>query len=199
MGRRLLVDLICEDAAHETLLRPLIDRFASGIGARVEVRVLSARGGIPWVKKAVETWTNTVESGSRRLPDVLVVGVDANCKGHRHAESEIQKRVGGERASLLVPACPDPHIEKWYIAEQEAFVRVVGGRRHPIPKKCERDLYKRLLRDWVREAGHAAPFGGIEFGPELVGEIDLYQLGKDEPSFGSFARSMQLRLKGGSM
>lgn len=186
MSRPFVIDLICEDSAHESLLRPLLVRMAEERQLVPRVRVMSARGGAPRVNATVQLWAHSVASNNRSRPDALVIGIDSNCRGRGAVEPEVRGWVGDQWAELLILACPNAHVERWYLADQAAFTRVVGGGQVSVPDKCERDLYKRILREAVEAAGQLAPSGGVEFGPELATAIDFYRLGKNDPAFRAF-------------
>lgn len=100
-------------------------------------------------------------------------------------------------------ACPDPHVERWYLADPESFKTVVGYRPTIAKKKCARDYYKEVLAKAVRKAGHPATLGGIEFAQELVDDMNLYRACKNERSLKAFVDDLRgglrvLRQRGGS-
>ena len=88
-------------------------------------------------------------------------------------------------------ACPDPHIERWFFADPQAFSRVIGVDRQPGKRKCQRDYYKTLLRQAVSEAGHPPGLSGLEFAEDLVHAMDLYRAGRNEPSLGHLIDEIQ--------
>lgn len=92
-------------------------------------------------------------------------------------------------------ACPDPHVERWYLADPESFKEVVGHQPTIGKKKCVRDYYKNALANAVRKAGHPATLGGIEFAQELVERMDLYRAGKNERSLKAFVDDLRGRLR----
>jgi hypothetical protein len=194
MAERVAIDLICEDSGHERLLAPLLRRIVQSQGFVPQLRVVSARGGAPSVKAAVEVWSRQVARGNRPMPDMLVVGHDANCHGYQARTDDILGWSPRYR-DMVVAACPNAHIERWYLADQDAFLRVVGGNgRIAVPEKCERGLYKALLKKAVLDAGQIAVEGGLEFGHDIAQEIDPTQLERVDPSFRAFYRSMLSRL-----
>lgn len=94
-----------------------------------------------------------------------------------------------------VPACPAPHIERWYLADLEAFYVVVGIRPRVPRDKCERDLYKQILARAVVDAGHPPMLGGIEFARDLVAAMDLFRAGRTESSLKHFVDELSGHLK----
>jgi hypothetical protein len=174
MSEPLGVDIFVGDVAHERLLKPLIDRVAEDESVLVEVRVRVARGGHPRALSELDLYQRSVASGVAPRPDVLVVAIDGNCA--RPAR-------GANTAAI---ACPDPHVERWYMADPASFTRIVGRTPRLGVRKCDRDRYKRILRETVTAAGHLALLGGIEFASDLVGAMDLYRAGKNEKSLKHF-------------
>ena len=97
--------------------------------------------------------------------------------------------------AVAVLASPDPHIEKWYMADTAAFERVVGSRPRLGKKKCDKDRYKAMLAKAIRDAGRPLTLGGIEFAPDLVRESDLYQAGKTDKSLKRFCDELRTALR----
>jgi hypothetical protein len=95
----------------------------------------------------------------------------------------------------VVAACPDPHVERWYLDDPDSFHKVVGY--HPIVgrEKCIRDHYKKLLADAVRQGGHPPTLGGIEFADELIANMDLYRAGQNDSSLKNFIDELRAKLK----
>src|SRR5262249_37347827 len=120
------------------------------------------------------------------MPDLLVVAIDTNCKGFAEAAGEVSNRLEPSFRERAILACPDPHIERWYLADAASFRTVVGAGPVLGKKKCERDLYKKILRTAIAKAGHLPTLGGIEFAQELVDSMDLYRAGKFEGNLKHF-------------
>jgi len=196
MGDPVTIDLFVEDVGHENLLRPLVTRVAHEQRREIVARVRSGRGGHG---KAIQEFRVFQEMLVRGVagprPDLVVVAIDANCLAFSAARKSVVAAVRPEFESICVPACPDPHIERWYLADPQAFARVVGG-TPTVPKhKCERDVYKQALAQAVTEAGHPRGLDGIEFGPELAEEIDLYRAACSESSLKHFIEDWTGKLK----
>ena len=85
-----------------------------------------------------------------------------------------------------VIACPEPHIERWYLADPESFRTVVGFRPNPGRKKCDRGRYKQMLAQAVVKGGFPPTLGGVEFAPDIVDAMDLYRAGRAEHSLKDF-------------
>jgi len=136
-----------------------------------------------------------VVKGAAGLPDLVVVAIDANCLSFHQAHRQIRGRIEPELRDRVVIACPDPHIERWYMADPPSF-RAVIGRQPKIEKvKCERDRYKQILMQTIRDSGQITTLGGIEFAQDLVSAMDLYRAGKSEPSLGFFVDDMRRALR----
>lgn len=131
----------------------------------------------------------------RPLADIFMVGIDGNCTTANAKRTEIRTRCLPEFVDSLVIACPDPHIEKWFMADPAGFDRVIGARPKLCSEKCQRDHYKHLLASTVAGAGHPAPLGGIELAEELVEAMDLFQAGKTDPGLGQFLRELRSALQ----
>jgi hypothetical protein len=188
MSRPITVDLFVEDRAHEEFLSALVRRIASEHNKTIEVRVRSARGGHGRALTELVFYQKSVVKGVGNLtmPDLLVIAIDANCQRHHVARKSIVEKLDTPFQGRSVIACPDPHIERWYLADKATFARVVGITPKVGKRKCERDRYKAILSQSVVEAGHVPTLGGIEFAREIVEAMDLYHVAKTERSFKAF-------------
>lgn len=129
------------------------------------------------------------------LPDLIVVAIDANCSPQAQARKSIAQALRPELAMRVVIACPDPHVERWYLADAVAFSDVVGSCPRIGRKKCKRDHYKQKLAQAVLDAKHPPTLGGIEFAAELVRSMDLHRAGKADPSLRRFIADLRSALK----
>lgn len=188
------VHLFAEDNAHEQLLRPIVRRIAAEEACDIDIRVMSARGGHGKVLAELDLYQNA-RLVSQSLPDVLVIGVDANCRGHTEAKNEILSHVQPSFTAKVVIACPDPHIERWYLADAVAFQKVVGTPAPSVRQKCQRDFYKHLLAETVRNAGLVPTLGGLEFAGELVQQADWFRAGKTDTAFKHFLDDLRSKFR----
>lgn len=197
MNRLLVVDLFVEDRAHEELLRPLVERAASEAGVGVSVRVRSARGGHGRALEEFRLYQRLVERDATPAPppDLVVVGIDGNCTTFARKRQEVVDATQPGFADRVVAACPDPHVERWYLADPDSFHDVVGHRPTLGKKKCARDHYKKLLADAVRSGGHLPTLGGVEFAREIAAGIDWYRAGKNDKSFKAFIDDLRGKLQ----
>ncbi len=185
---RKIVTYFVEDIAQETFVKAVVERMAREIGIIATADVRSAtRGGRPLAE--LKAFLRDERRRSISTTDLLVIAIDGNCKGYSAKRKEIVgiiDQIG--YIKRYVCAIPDPHVERWYLCDGEAVRTALSASVQPtVPlMKCERDLYKKLLRKVIEEAEIAVILGGSEHGEAIVRAMDLYRTGKNEPSLGSF-------------
>ncbi len=187
------VTLFCEDSFHEKFIGALLTRFAREYQLSLAQRFFSARGGIAQLHGELTEFLRDLARDRQVLPDRLIVVVDANCKGHNERKNWIDDALNRypQFQNLASYAIPDPHIERWMLVDPVAF-RHVFSRGCTLPNaKCQKDEYKRILREEIRNSGLDAPLGGEEFAEDIVNAMDLSQVEIHEPSFGLFLRSLR--------
>jgi hypothetical protein len=197
MASQLLVDLFAEDQAHEQFMGALIRRLAKEYGKDVEVHMRSARGGHGRAITELNQYQRSFEKypGLLVVPDVLVVAIDANCKRLSAARKEILAALNERFRNLAAIACPDPHVERWYVADPGSFKTVVGVAPKCARRKCERKYYKNILSRAVADAGHVPTLGGIEFAQDLVDAMDIDRAAKTDRSLKAFIDDMRTHFK----
>lgn len=196
MADRPRIALFCEDRAHEQLVRALVRRLADEEGLRPTVQPVAARGGHGRALAEFKAWQSAfLREKARGLPDLLVLIIDGNCKGWNSVKSSLENAIDKRVVPRAVAGCPDPHVERWYMADPEAFERVVGVRPGPDPGKCGRLVYKRLVDEAVEQAKLPQLTGSADLAPDLVREVNLYQAGKREASLGSFVEDLRPALQ----
>jgi hypothetical protein len=183
------VDIFAEDGAHEALLKAVVQRAMSEHGVSAHVRVVTSTGGHGRVRQELVEYQKIAHR--QAAPALIVVGIDGNCQGFRTVSAEIAGLVEPALRTRTVIACPDPHIERWYLADTIAFQTAVGVRPKLPRRKCGRDMYKKLLAELVIKQGHPATLGGIEFAEEIVQSVDWYRFGKADTAFKTFWRQLQ--------
>lgn len=191
MNRHLFVVLIAEDHAHETFLRPMLRRLAAEREAVVRIRVVSARGGqgVALQEYRMYQETRSVLFPDDPAPDLVVVALDGNCSTFATTRKTIVDATDTTLSDRLVTACPDPHIERWFLADPPTLKHIVG--RAPVlgTEKCERNHYKRLLADTLRESPYPeVRYDDLEFAPRVVAEMDLHRAGRNDHSLRAFVR-----------
>lgn len=197
MSDKAVVDLFVEDRAQEDFLRPLLHRVAEDEGFQLSLQFRNARGGVKRAMEEFEKYQLFLDSGlpSGRSPDLLVVAMDGNCSTFTVKKTQIEESTKENFRHKIISACPNPHIERWFLADPDSFHRVVGYRPSVGPEKCERGHYKRLLKTAVKEGGHIPMLGGVEFANELVAEMDFYRASKNDVSFKAFLDDLRSGLR----
>jgi hypothetical protein len=190
------IDLFAEDRAHEQFLRPLIERMVREHGRHATIRVRSARGGHGRAIEELKLYQKALIGGAivDPMPAIIVVAIDANCRRFSQARDEVRSALSDHFRSSVVIACPDPHIERWYLADLKSFKSVVGVTPTLGHKKCKRDVYKQLLAKVVVDAGHPPTLGGLEFARELAMNLDYYRAQRSEQSLKHFLRDLRAML-----
>ncbi len=159
MAERIEIDLSCEDRAHEEFLIPVIRRLAHEVGVSVRLRTLAARGGHPRALQAFRKAQRVALKGGAPLADLLIVAIDANCSSLTKQKREILRTTERDLGDRLVMASPDPHIERWYMADPASFKQVVGkgpeGHYHQV-----RALLLQAAARGHDSAGRAPDAGG---------------------------------------
>jgi len=196
MNKPVSIDLFVEDSAHEKFVKAMIERLARERQKNVAVQVRSARGGYPRALHELKTYQERVLQGHGGLilPDLLVAVIDANCKRFAAVKSAIENDILPGFADRTIVACPDPHVEVWYLCDKSAFQKAVGVTPTMKKGKCQRHYYKGVLAQAVTAAGHPPMLGGIEFAREIVECMDLYPAGKTEQSLKHFLDDLQRKL-----
>ena len=195
MAERLRVDLFCEDYGHESFSRTMVTRLAREEGKEVNIIVRSGRGGEGRALTELKTYQLAAPHMGYSRPDLLVVVIDGNCEGWNKAKSTIQQAVDTSLFPQHVVGCPDPHVERWCLADPIGFRQVVGGAPADDPGKCERSYYKTLLRQSIESAGQSILVDPMDFAPEFVEQMDLYKAGKRQPSLRNFVEALRAALR----
>lgn len=199
MGDRARIDLYCEDSGHEQFARALLTRLAREYGLRPGIQALNARGGHGRALTEFSLWQRAVVAahGVRHdIPDLLVLLVDANCSGWPQMRRDVEAAIDPQIFPRFAVGCPDPHIERWCMADPLAVQEVLGVPPPGDPGKCDRHIYKQLLRHTIRTAGQPILTSEMEYAPDLVSAMDLYRAGKNQPSLKHFVEEIRSALQG---
>lgn len=187
--------LFVEDYGHAAFLVPVVRRIAEEAGVDAEIDCRSAQGGKGKALSELKDFLQELASGTRLgVPELLVVAIDANCKGCGKKLREINECVPGQFRSFAVYAIPDPHIERWLLLDSQAFKRILGTGCKAPKEKCEKDRYKNLLAEAVQQAGVNPLIGGLEHAKDIVQEMDLGRACKADPSFEKFVSELRRQL-----
>ncbi len=197
MSDPLRVDLFAEDRAHEAFVRALAGRIAREEQVSITMQTRSARGGHPRALGELRSWQTLLEKDAlpAGAPDLVVVVIDGNCGSSQGKREEIREATHSLLEERVVAGCPDPHVERWFLADPDSFHAVVGYRPVLGSEKCEREYYKKLLVDAIHEAHQPTTLGGIEFAGELVEAMDLFRAGKGDASLRAFVRDLRSGLR----
>jgi hypothetical protein len=197
MSELLTIDLFAEDRAHEEFLKAMLQRIAKQEGKAVVLHVRSARGGHGRALSELTLYQRSVLKAPQnfQVPDLLCVAIDANCQRFAQARKQIEAKLEAPFTDRAVIACPDPHIERWYLSDPDSFQQAIGGTPKLGRKKCERAFYKAVLAKAVRDGGHPPTLGGIEFAREIVEVMDFFRAGKAEGSLKHFLDAAIARIR----
>lgn len=197
MSRPLLVEFFVEDDAHRQLLVPLVERMGREEGLALQCQIRNAHGGHAKAMTSFKRYQLLREKGvgGRAAPAILVVAIDGNCSSFTETARNIRRATGDPFVHMLVTACPDPHIERWYLADPDSFHAVVGTRPSVGRRKCVRDHYKQMLTTAILGAGHPSTLDGVEFARELADAMDLFRAGKHDSSLKAFVRDLRESLR----
>lgn len=196
MPDSLHVDIFCEDRGHESFVRRVVLKVAEDQGLDVELRTPSARGGKGKALEEFLAYQRAVRQGisDRPAPDLLIVVIDCNCSDWHAVRDEIRNQIDDAVFPRSVVACPDPHVESWYLADPPSFTQVIGHDPTPVPEGCDREAYKRELSNALRAGNKQVLSGSSEFAPEIVEAMDLYDAGRRQASLGHFVDALSTKL-----
>lgn len=186
--------LFVEDAAQEVFLKKLVERLACNAGLILDIRVRNAQGGSGHTLKEVERFEVRWKRQKEILPDVIIVAVDANCKGYSERRRQVDDHAG-DLKDLVVHAIPDPHIERWLLLDGKAFKDVLGRGCQAPDEKCEKNRYKYLLSEAVKDAGAEPLLGGIEYAEDLAERLDVQRVCRQDDSFKNFIKEYHAIIK----
>lgn len=197
MSDPFVVDIFVEDRAHEEFVKPLLTRLAREEEIEVWPRVRSATGGHGRAIAEFNLYQRfAAQSGASSIPaDLVVVAIDGNCSTFAAARKRLRDAASRVVQDRLVVACPDPHVERWYVADPQSFESIVGHRPTVGARKCARDHYKKILVSAIAQGGHPVVLGGVEFAPDLVGAMNLYRAGRNDPSLKAFLDDLRAELR----
>ena len=190
-----------EDVAHENFVKTLVTRVALEMGFSSEDLnhdVRNAIGGKGRATRELRQFLRDVKSGGELPFTILVVAIDGNCQRDREKRDEIAKIVQ-QTNYPGTPVCvvPDPHIERWYLIDQNAFCKAIEIDFRPeIPSyKCEWGRYKRAMQEAFSKADLAPPLGGAEYGEDIALKIVFYTVQREDAAFKHFISELRAALQ----
>lgn len=186
-----------EDIGHEAFVGPLLRKVAAELEIVPKVQPFSATGGITRLHYEVEQFCSDLSRNKAEMPDIIVIATDSNCMGYAARKENIEKATSKfpEYRDLIVYAIPEPHVERWMLIDQAAFKRVLGKACKNPPVKCEKDLYKKLLLQSIRDAGRSPLIGGFEYAEEIVNEMDLESAQQNDAGIRKLIRDLRAQYK----
>ncbi|MFH1737981.1 MAG: hypothetical protein ABIH23_03150 [bacterium] len=178
--------LFGEDEFHEIFIQALVQRLSQEYQIPITMRPYSVRGGITKMHYELGQFLRDLRSNAEDLPDAILAATDANCAGYVDRGNLLEGVLTNfpQFQYLMIYAIPDPHVERWMMADAEAFRRVFGKGCTLPARKCERALYKKLLAEEILKAGMRSALGGREFAEDIVREMNLPHAGQNEASLG---------------
>lgn len=185
--------LFCEDNAHESCARALIDRASTELGIAVSTRIGTAQFGIPRLRQELRAFQTMVDR-SGGTPDVLVVMIDANAVGPNARRREVETLIDHTIVPRTVIGTPDPCVERWLLADPESFASLFG-QQPGVPTRNSRPNWKALLLEALERAGEVVTQGGAEFSDEIVRVMDIYRAGRVDPTIRAFDEDLRAALR----
>ena len=178
---------------------PLFSRLAAEaqwVENELDLKVLSARGGGSLT--AFRKFLKDARRHGHLNADLLIVGMDANCKGFTVRRDEVAKVAGKSNTyPVVIAAIPEPHVERWYLLDLTALGKAAGV---PIVAAapayiCEKNHYKTLLRQAFKDSGITPPLGGLEYGPLIAQHMDLFAAAKQDHGLAEYVEKARAWLK----
>ncbi len=188
------ISLFVEDTVHEDFLVALVHRIANAYNIEINVKVSSVRGGHENVITELGQYQQDLQHNTEDLPDLIIVGTDSNSKGFLQREKEIHQAVSS-LADRVISMISKPYIERWLLLDSEAFKEVFGTDCSVPNRKYDRNRYKRLILQAIRDAGVVPLLGGIEQIADLVNAMNLQHMEQRDRSFRRFFRALQQRFE----
>jgi hypothetical protein len=187
------VELFCEDSAHESCARAIVGRIATELGVSVSIHTASAKLGIGRLKTELAAFHALVRRRAG-TPDLLVVVVDANAVGPQARRREVEELVDASVFPRHVIGTPDPCVERWLLADPEAFAERFGV-QPPLAAVRDRRDWKRRLQETLERAGEIVTQGGGEFADDIIETLDFYRARQADPTIQTFADDLRAALK----
>ncbi len=188
------ISLFVEDRAHEIFIIKLTQRLADMYQMDINFVPYNVRGGHGKVIRTLKNYQRDLKRNREELPDLIVIGIDGNCKKPPEREKEINLVIS-DFTDLVIHAIPDPHIERWMLLDSAAFKTVFGKGCIAPDQKCKRDRYKRLLLNAIYEAGIDPSLVDTEYVADLVRAMNLQHIEQTDNSMGRLLKALQNRFR----
>lgn len=147
-------------------------------------------GGFGKVETEVKRFLRDYKQGNAGFADLTIVVRDANCKGFNDRKAlfdKIVKEVGFPTENIIY-AIPDPHVERWMLLDADAFHQVFDVGCALPDQKCDKNRYKVVLLEQIREGELDPPLGGMEYADNIVAFLNIEVANRDD-SFSKFYHS----------
>lgn len=191
MTRR--VELFCEDSAHESCARALVERVAGEVGLSASLHTATASSGVGRLKRELRAF-QTLAARRSGTPDLLVILVDANAVGPSARREEIEEILDTRVFPRHVIGTPNPCVERWLLADPTSFAQTFGV-QPAIAKTTDRNAWKTRLAEVLEAAGQIVVQGGAELSEEIIEPMDFYRAGKSDPTIRDFADALRAALR----
>ncbi len=186
MVEEVIVLYFVEDPAQESFITTVIRRIAAGEGIPAQ-RVSLSGWAVQDGSKAIAEFRHFVQEAGDDLwasADIFVVGFDANREGVSERRKQLRmitKPLDIALQDRIAFAVPDPHIERWYLEDQQAFNSVFGpGSAPAMPSyRTDKDYYKLLLHDAIARTGHDSLLGVSAYGEDIALAVKFDVLSND--------------------
>ncbi len=187
------VALFCEDSAHESCARALVERIAGELSVGVSIRTATASSGIGRLKHELRAFQSVV-SRSAGTPDLLVVVIDANGVGPSARRAEIESVLDATVFPMVVIGTPNPCVERWLLADPASFATTFGTQPE-IGAAHTRHEWKDRLVNALEAAGEIVVQGGAEFAEEIIRPMVLYRAGQSDSTIRRFTSDLRAAFK----
>ncbi len=169
-------------------------RLAKEQHIEITYQPFSVRGGHGKVVTELKQYLRDIERGQIHPQDLLIVATDANCKGYQERKREFSNTTKNATIPIIY-AIPDPHIERWLLLDSAAFKQALGKGCNAPDKKCEKDRYKRLLIQAVRDADVIPLIGGLEYAQDIVNAMNLQNIALKDAACGHFLQELRTQFE----
>ncbi|MCC7491990.1 MAG: hypothetical protein IT204_06595 [Fimbriimonadaceae bacterium] len=193
--RRVVV--FAEDTATDQYGQALLERLGGEGGVSLEVVSAVREGGAARaVNELVAYQRRCQRRGVARGPvDLGVVILDADRKGWADSRKRLLQAIDPATFPLVAVGCPDPHVERWYLADRSAFRQTYGAEpATPSPGRPGTDC-KRLILEALRAAGDPLPRLYPSAAGRLVQAQDLERAGREVAELDHFIKELRAALQ----
>lgn len=185
------VALFVEDDAHRQIIGPLVKRIAEEQRVAIRLHWRTAVRGHGRVVQELRDYLRDLERmGATVFPHLIIIATDANCTGLNHRAQQLRQHTQ-DASPPVVPAIPDPHVERWLLLDGAAFKTAVGQGCSAPDQKCDRNRYKQRLIEAIRDAGVTPILGGLEYAEDIVRAMDIGRAAQADKSFGRFVDGLR--------